>query len=175
MKTTTTRARQASCRLRRAALAGLLLGAALAACTTTEKPATPPAAPHTAQAAVRPWPVDFGYGCNLGYYGPTWPDEQLARAVHAAGGNTLRVSLPEQFLVQWGWDARRAAFAYYKDSLHLRDLVCFVGEPSPAHRDPIIITPSTSTSSRSATARTFGCGRWSMSPTLSTVPLIRSG
>jgi len=119
-------------------LAGLLLGiATLAACTATEKPITPPAAPHTAQAAVRPWPAGFGYGCNLGYYGPTWPDEQLAQAVHAAGGNTLRVTLPEQFLVQWGWDARRAAFAYYKDSLHLRDLVCFVGEPSPAHRDPV--------------------------------------
>jgi hypothetical protein len=118
-------------------LAGLLLGS-LAACTSGgERPVAQPPAPHTAQAAVRPWPVGFGYGCNLGYYGPTWPDEQLAHAVHAAGGNTLRVTLPEQFLAQWGWDARRAAFTYYADSLHLRDLVCFVGDPSPAHRDPV--------------------------------------
>ena len=117
-------------------LAWLLLGT-LAACTAPERPPASPPAPHTAQAAVRPWPVAFGYGCNLGYYGPAWPDEQLAQAVHAAGGNTLRVSLPEQFLAQWGWEARRAAFRYYADSLHLRDLVCFVGDPSPAHRDPV--------------------------------------
>jgi hypothetical protein len=116
--------------------AWVLLGA-VAACTTTERPPASPPAPHTAQAAVQPWPVGFGYGCNLGYYGPTWPDEQLAKAVHVAGGNTLRVTLPEQFLAQWGWDARRAAFRYYADSLHLRDLVCFVGDPSPAHRDPV--------------------------------------
>ena len=119
-------------------LAALWLGC-LAGCTpgSEQRPVAGPPAPHTAQAAVRPWPVGFGYGCNLGYYGPAWPDEQLARAVHAAGGNTLRVTLPEQFLAQWGWDARRAAFAYYADSLHLRDLVCFVGDPSPAHRDPV--------------------------------------
>jgi hypothetical protein len=117
----------------------LLASLLQAACTPAADQRLPasPAAPHTAQAAVRPWPVDFGYGCNLGYYGPAWPDEQLAQAVHAAGGNTLRVTLPEQFLVQWGWNARRAAFAYYADSLHLRELVCFVGDPSPAHRDPV--------------------------------------
>lgn len=115
-----------------------LLGlSALAACTTTERPPASAPIPHTAQAAVQPWPVGFGYGCNLGYYGPAWPDEQLAKAVEVAGGNTLRVTLPEQFLVQWGWDARRTAFRYYADSLHLRDLVCFVGDPSPAHRDPV--------------------------------------
>jgi len=117
--------------------AGLLLGSVLAACTATpERPPAPPA-PHTAQVAVRPWPVGFGYGCNLGYYGSAWPDERLAAAVRAAGGNTLRVTLPEQFLAQWGWGARRAAFRYYADSLHLHDLVCFVGDPSPAHRDPV--------------------------------------
>jgi hypothetical protein len=117
----------------------VLVSLAQAACTAAsdERVPTVPPAPHTAQAAVRPWPGGFGYGCNLGYYGPAWPDEQLAQAVHAAGGNTMRVTLPEQFLAQWGWEARRPAFRYYADSLHLRDLVCFVGDPSPAHRDPV--------------------------------------
>ncbi|MGI4873799.1 MAG: hypothetical protein ACRYFX_21780 [Janthinobacterium lividum] len=113
---------------------GLLGGLLLSACGRPAPVLRPPV-PHTAQAAVRPWLAPFGYGCNLGYYGPAWPDERLAAAVRAAGGTTLRVTLPEQFLAQWGLEARRPAFAYYADSLHLRELVCFVGDPSPAHRD----------------------------------------
>ena len=116
---------------------GLAAGA-LASCAGSG--AHPPAAPapHTAQAAVRPYTGAFGYGSNLGYYGPTWPDERLAQAVRAAGGTTIRVTLPEQLLAQWGEDIRRPTFRYYADSLHLRDLVCFVGEPAPAHRDPAV-------------------------------------
>ncbi|WP_460584274.1 glycoside hydrolase family protein [Hymenobacter arcticus] len=124
-------------RLGRGRGATLLLGACLSACNA-EPPARLPPAPHTAQVAVRPYPAAFGYGCNLGYYGPTWPDEQLARAVHAAGGNTIRVTLPEQFLVQWGWDVRKSTFSYYTDSLKFSNLTCFVGDPSPAHRDPVV-------------------------------------
>ncbi len=118
----------------RLARAGLLGSALLSACGNSA-PVLPPPVPHTAQAAVQSWPAPFGYGCNLGYYGPAWTDEQLAAAVRAAGGNTLRVTLPEQILDQWGLDARRPAFTYYADSLHLRNLVCFVGDPGPAHRD----------------------------------------
>jgi hypothetical protein len=112
--------------------------AGLAASCTRDKPTAGPPAPHTAQAAVAPYPAAFGYGCNLGYYGPAWPDEQLAQAIAAAGGTTIRVTLPEQFLAQWGAAARVPAFRYYADSLHLRDLVCFVGEPAPAHRDATV-------------------------------------
>lgn len=115
---------------------GAAVLALLGACTA-EPPARLPPAPHTAQAAVRPYPAAFGYGCNLGYYGPTWPDEQLASAVRAAGGNTIRVTLPEQFLEKWGWNARQSTFAYYADSLQFSNLTCFVGDPSPAHRDPV--------------------------------------
>ena len=117
-------------------VSGLLAGALLGGCAGPGPPLPPPA-PHTAQATVLPWPAPFGYGCNLGYYGPAWPDEQLAAAVQAAGGTTLRVSLPDQFLAQWGLDARRPAFATYAGRLHLRNLVCFVGEPSAEHRDPV--------------------------------------
>ncbi|RZK24771.1 MAG: hypothetical protein EOO56_00180 [Hymenobacter sp.] len=116
-------------------ISGWALASLLAGCSADSQPTTQPPAPHTAQAAVQPYPAAFGYGCNLGYYGPPWSDEQLAHAVAAAGGTTIRVTLPEQFLAQWGPAARVPAFRYYADSLHLRDLVCFVGEPAPAHRD----------------------------------------
>ncbi len=119
--------------------AGLLVMGLLAGCSGNS-PSQPPAAPapHTAQAAVRPYPAPFGYGSNLGYYGAAWTDEQLGQAVHAAGGTTIRVTLPEQFLTQWGEGIRLPTFRYYADSLKLRDLVCFVGEPAPAHRDPVV-------------------------------------
>ena len=117
---------------------GLALASAtlLAACSS-RRPAMPPPAPRTAQATVRPYPAAFGYGSNLGYYGPAWTDERLAAVAHAAGATTIRVTLPEEFLAKWGPAARYGAFAYYADSLGLRDLVCFVGEPAPAHRDPV--------------------------------------
>lgn len=111
------------------------LGASLAGCPSGTPHRLPPA-PNSAQALVRPYPAAFGYGTNLGYYGAAWPDERLAAAAAAAGSTTIRVTLPEEFLVKWGPDSRRAAFSYYADSLGLRDLVCFVGEPAPAHRDP---------------------------------------
>jgi hypothetical protein len=107
----------------------------LASCAAT--PATPPPAPHTAQRFVRPWGSSFGYGSNLGYYGPAWADERLAAAASAAGATTIRVTLPDAFLDKWGANSRRGAFGYYADSLGLRDLVCFVGEPAPDHRDPV--------------------------------------
>ncbi|OON67582.1 hypothetical protein B0919_17295 [Hymenobacter sp. CRA2] len=118
------------------ATAAGLTGALVPACTEASRPPAPPL-PHSAQSYVRPYTAPFGYGCNLGYYGPAWPDEQLAAAARGAGVSTIRLTLPEQFLAQWGWGIRRGTFAYYADSLDLRELVCFVGEPSPAHRDPV--------------------------------------
>ena len=114
----------------------LLMTGSFTACTEDHPVAAPPR-PHTAQGYVRPYAGLFGYGSNLGYYGAAWTDEQLATVVHAAGGTTIRVTLPEAFLEKWGADIRRKAFAYYADSLHLSDMVCFVGEPAPAHRDPV--------------------------------------
>ena len=113
------------------------LPAGLAACSESAQPLRPPLA-HSAQSQVRPYAAPFGYGCNLGYYGPGWTDEQLAAAARAAGVGTLRVALPERFLAQWGVPVRRSTFRYYADSLGLRELVCFVGEPAPAHADPTV-------------------------------------
>jgi len=117
-----------------APLAAGLGGLLLVACAV---PPPPPPAAHTAQSQVRPYPAPFGYGSNLGYYGPIWTDERLAAAAVGAGATTIRVALPEAFLDKWGATIRRSAFAYYADTLGLRDLVCFVGEPAAAHRDPV--------------------------------------
>ncbi|TGE28671.1 hypothetical protein [Hymenobacter metallicola] len=116
----------------------LVLLPLLGACTEARRPRPARALPQSAQSFVAPYGAGFGYGCNLGYYGPGWTDEQLAAAARAAGSNTIRVTLPEQFLTQWGFGARQATFAYYHDSLGMRDLVCFVGEPAPEHRDPVV-------------------------------------
>ena len=117
------------------ALGACCLSLLAVACTGPPNPLPP--APHTAQSHVRPYPSAFGYGSNLGYYGPRWTDEHLAAAGQAAGVSTIRVTLPDAFLDKWGANVRSGAFAYYADSLKLRDLVCFVGEPSAAHRDPV--------------------------------------
>lgn len=94
--------------------------------------------PHTAESHVRPYLADFGYGCNMGYYGENWTDEHLAAAIRRAGGRTIRVTLPEQFLEKWGWQARQATFAHHTGRLGLQELVCFVGEPAPEHRDKTV-------------------------------------
>ncbi|UOQ77184.1 hypothetical protein MUN84_00090 [Hymenobacter sp. 5516J-16] len=87
---------------------------------------------------MRPYTADFGYGCNMGYYGSGWDDEHLASAISKAGGQTIRVTLPDQFLDKWGWQARQAAFDHHTTNLGLRELVCFVGEPSAEHRDQTV-------------------------------------
>ncbi|GAB2778587.1 hypothetical protein HNQ93_001629 [Hymenobacter luteus] len=118
-----------------AALLGL--AAPVSTCTGPQHPAAP-RTPHTAESYVRPYTADFGYGCNMGYYGSGWNDEQLASAISRAGGQTIRVTLPEQFLAKWEWQARRAAFRHHTTNLGLRELVCFVGEPSAEHRDKTV-------------------------------------
>ncbi|MBX0290505.1 hypothetical protein K3G63_08655 [Hymenobacter sp. HSC-4F20] len=123
----------------RAWFAAALLGLA-APVTTCTGPPHPPVVrtPHTAESYVRPYTADFGYGCNMGYYGSGWDDEHLASAISKAGGQTIRVTLPDQFLDKWGWQARQAAFNHHTTNLGLRELVCFVGEPSAAHRDKTV-------------------------------------
>ena len=57
----------------------MLAAMGVGGCSGTDRPAAAPPAPHTAQAWVRPYPAAFGYGSNLGYYGPAWPDERFRR------------------------------------------------------------------------------------------------
>ncbi len=96
---------------------------------------------YTANERVLPFAGDFGYGANMGYY-PPWRDEQLAeiaigipeRGIAGAGVSTIRPALFAHFLEQWGYEIRLDAFARYRD-LGLRDVVAFIGYPSPAQRE----------------------------------------
>ncbi len=85
----------------------------------------------------------FGYGSNLGVYSG-WTDQDLAaliagdpaKGIIGASGNTMRPTLPENFLEAWGYDIRKDAFQYYKD-IGMKGIVAFVGFPSEEHRDTI--------------------------------------
>lgn len=104
---------------------------------------------YTANDMVVPYDGYFGFGTNLGYY-PGWTDEQLADiaignpefASDGVGINTLRASLPEHFLEQWGYDIRVNTFDHY-GQLGATENVVFIGSPSDAHRDPVQYCPGT--------------------------------
>lgn len=96
---------------------------------------------YTAHDTIPAYNSDYGYGANMGYY-PGWTDEELAmiaagvpgRNIQGAGITTLRPSLPEHFLEQWGYDIRLKTFAFY-EQLGIRDNVVFVGYPSDQHKE----------------------------------------
>ncbi len=90
----------------------------------------------TANDYVKPYLGNFRYGSNMGYYSP-YTDEQLADIAAKASINTLRPAFFEFFAEQWGYNVRDNAFRHY-DSLGMNENVCFIGYPSPAHRDNTI-------------------------------------
>jgi hypothetical protein len=90
---------------------------------------------QTANTYVRPYTETFQYGANLGYYSTGWPDEKLAGLVQKLGGHTLRLSLPETFVERYGYSIRANAFRDYVGTYGMKELTCFVGAPSEAHRD----------------------------------------
>lgn len=101
----------------------------------------------TANDFVNSYTGTFGFGTNLGYYNG-WTDEQLADIAignpntnsEGVGINTLRASLPEHFLENWGYDIRVSTFQHY-EQLGASENVVFIGSPSEAHRDPIEYCP----------------------------------
>ena len=90
---------------------------------------------QTADTYIRPYTESFQYGSNIGYYNNGWDDESLAGLVKNAGGHTIRPTLPESFLEQYGYDIRSSTFAKYTGTLNMKELTCFVEGPSQAHRD----------------------------------------
>jgi len=93
---------------------------------------------QTADGYIRPYTEDFQYGSNIGYYNNGWNDETLAGLVKSAGGHTIRPTLPESFLEQYGYDIRASTFTNYTGTLGMKELTCFVEGPSQAHRDPTV-------------------------------------
>jgi hypothetical protein len=88
---------------------------------------------RTANDHVPTYNGAFGYGSNMGYYGPH-SDETIADLAAKAGVRTLRPAMFAYFTEFWGYDIRVPAFKHY-DSLGMKDLVMFIGYPSKAQRD----------------------------------------
>jgi len=95
----------------------------------------------TANDYVPPYNSEVFFGTNMGYF-PGWTDEDLAtiskgdpaKNVEGIGSETLRPALFGHFLEKWGYDARIATFKYYQ-SIGIKDIVCFIGEPSEEQRE----------------------------------------
>ncbi|MCC9138999.1 hypothetical protein, partial [Pontibacter silvestris] len=89
----------------------------------------------TANEYVKPYTEDFGYGNNLGYYSNGWDDKSVATLLSKIGTNTLRPTLPDAFIEEWGPTVRLNTFRSYSEELGLKDLTCFIEKPSSAHQD----------------------------------------
>ena len=90
----------------------------------------------TANDFVLPNKSPFRYGANMGYY-PSFNDEKVADLGAKVDVNSLRLGFFESFAEYWGYDIRESAFRHY-DSLGMTENVCFLGYPSPNHRDNTI-------------------------------------
>lgn len=84
----------------------------------------------------------FMYGCNMGYYGPTWDNLSLSNiaagnpslGVAGVGSKSFRIPLPEDFVDYWGYDVSIPQYNHYA-TLGMREHTLFVQGPSAAHRD----------------------------------------
>ncbi|MEM8909930.1 MAG: hypothetical protein AAGD05_18925, partial [Bacteroidota bacterium] len=102
----------------------------------------------TANETVPVLEAPFGFGSNMGFF-PPWRDEQLAdiaagnadEGVVGAGVRSLRPSLPEHFLEQWGYDIRLHTFQHYAN-LGIANNTVFIGYPSEAHQDTTYHCPT---------------------------------
>jgi len=94
--------------------------------------------PQTANTYVKPYTEQFGFGSNMGYFSNGWTDKGLAAILDKAGANTLRASLPDYFIEQWGLMIRVPEFEHYTNDFGMKGITVFVGEPSAAHQDKTI-------------------------------------
>ncbi len=102
---------------------------------------------YTANDTIVPYNGHFRPGSNLGYF-PPWDDTELADiaagnpavGVDGAGVRSIRPSLPEEFLENWGYDYRLDSYQHYFN-LDLQDLTNIVGFPADWHRDPTHYCP----------------------------------
>lgn len=123
-----------------------LLSGLLAYTATLSAVGQATSAAGTANDRVRPYTEAFQYGSNLGYYsGGEWDDIGLADIVTKAGGHSIRPTLPEYFVEKWGYTVRIDAFKAYAD-MGMKEITCFVGGPSEAHRDKTVYPGCTQSS-----------------------------
>lgn len=110
----------------------ILINFSISGCSISQKPIIQ----KTANDYVKPYNGVFKYGSNMGYYSP-YTDEQLADIASKAGINSLRPGFFEFFAEFWGYDIRNNAFQHYAN-LGMDQNVCFIGYPSPEHRDKTV-------------------------------------
>lgn len=77
-------------------------------------------------------PIDFRFGVNAGYYGPGIDRRESAQMSLAAGVSSLRTTLPEYYLDEWGDDIETTDYAYY-ETLGLSHHACFLIGPTAEH------------------------------------------
>lgn len=92
----------------------------------------------TANTYVKPYNENFQYGSNLLGNRNGWNDTSLTSLVNKAGGHTIRPTLPEIFLDRYGYNIRLNEFKYYVNNLGMKEITCFIQQPSPAHADNTI-------------------------------------
>lgn len=107
----------------------------------------------TAHDFIPPYTGSFGYGVNFGGYGTSsnvneggdfvpWLDQELAeiaagndaQGIPGSGVTSIRLSLPDRFVEDNGFDIRLDAFNRY-NQLGIKDHTVFLNEPSAEHRD----------------------------------------
>lgn len=102
---------------------------------------------YTANDTVPAQFIPFAYGSNMGYY-PGWEDTEVSdiaignpvAGIPGVGVNSLRPSLPEHFLEQWGYEVRDEEFDHYHN-IGARNNTIFIGYPSDDHTDPTEYCP----------------------------------
>ncbi len=96
---------------------------------------------HNANEYIAPYDAPFRPGANLGY-NPPYNDIDLANiaagnpevGVQGVGVKTIRPSLPEHFMAQYGYDVRLDEFEHY-GNLGLEGNTLIVGFPSDENKD----------------------------------------
>jgi len=94
------------------------------------------AVPVGAQLSVPAYSGSFGYGFNPGYYGNGFSDNHLYQLGLDAGAHTMRASLPDSFILQYGPQIRVPNFQFTQNTLGFTGNTVFIGTPADSDRDP---------------------------------------
>ncbi len=92
----------------------------------------------TANEVVAPYSAAFQYGLNPGYYGNGWDDNGVYSLCFNAGCRSVRNTLPDAFIAQWGTNVRLSTFAHATNDLNFREITTFLQNPRADWRDPTL-------------------------------------